>query len=300
MATASESSPRAILRPGRWRGVVAARQLLALPAFGWTILFFLVPLGILLVYSFGQIDIITFKLRFGWTLSNYGQIGQALYRNAILRSLALSGGATAACLLIGFPVAYYMSLQSRRRQRILLLAILVPFWTSFLVRAFAWVTLLSNGGPIQKILGVVGVVHGPLNVLYTPLAVGIGILYSYLPLMILPLYVALERIDPSLRAAAADLGANSWRTVLRVILPLAVPGIVAGCIMVGVPATGEYIVPAILGGGKTLMFGNVIASQFLDVGNFPLGSALAVALMAGMTVVLIATRRWVSNAEVAF
>jgi ABC-type spermidine/putrescine transport system permease subunit I len=300
VSLAPSVSPATITRARRWRAAIAPRQLLALPPFGWTLAFFLAPLGILLVYSFGQIDIITFKIRFGWTLSNYGQIGQSLYLNTILRSLTLSASATALCLVLGFPVAYYMSLQSQRRQRVLLLAILVPFWTSFLVRAFAWVTLLSNGGPIQGLLGDVGLVNGQLNVLYTPTAVGIGILYSYLPLMILPLYVALERIDPTLRAAAADLGANSWRTVFRVIVPLAVPGIVAGCIMVGVPATGEYIVPAILGGGKTLMFGNVIATEFLDVGNFPLGSALAVALMAGMTVVLVATRKRVASAEVTF
>jgi spermidine/putrescine transport system permease protein len=180
---------------------------------------------------------------------------------------------------------------------LLLLAVMIPFWTSFLVRTYAWVNLLANQGLLQHLGERLGIFHGDLNILYTPSAIGIGLVYSYLPLMVFPLYVALERIDPALPQAASDLGASRHRVFLRVTLPLAMPGVIAGCIIVGIPATGEYVVPAILGGGKTLMYGNVVASQFFDVGNFPFGAALAVSLMTAMTAVVIVTRRRASGLE---
>lgn len=266
------------------------RHGLALPSLGWTVLFFIAPLAVLFVYSFGQIDIVTFQMRFGWTLSNYERIGSELYLTAILRSFMMSVGATLVCLLIGYPVAYTISRQPARRQTLLLIGIMIPFWTSFVVRSYALVTLLSDSGPIAGVARALGIVDGPLNILYTPVAVAIGILYDYLPLMILPLYVALERIDPALREAAGDLGATGWRVFRRVIFPLSVPGVIAGCILVGIPATGEYVIPAILGGGKTLMYGNIVADQFLAVGDYPFGSALAVGLMAIMTVALLLGR----------
>jgi ABC-type spermidine/putrescine transport system permease subunit I len=280
-------------RPVAW----ARRQSLVLPSLAWTLLFFIVPLGIMVVYSFGQRDVVTLDLYWGWTLQNYADIGSSLYMNAIVRSIVLSITATALCLVIGFPVAYYISRQTPRRQTVLLLAIMVPFWTSFLVRAYAWVNLLANEGPLQGIGETLGIVHGSLDVLYTSTAIGIGLVYSYLPLMVFPLYIALERIDPHLLEAASDLGARRHRAFRRVTLPLAMPGIVAGCIIVGIPATGEYVVPAILGGGKTLMYGNVVASQFFEAGNFPFGAALAVSLMTAMTVVLVVSRRRVARLE---
>jgi spermidine/putrescine transport system permease protein len=278
-------------------GAVRSKFLLGLPSFSWTLVFFLVPIGLLLAYSFGQIDIITFKVQWGWTLGNYGDVFDPLYLRTIGRSLLLALAGTIAALILGFPMAYYISLQSGRRQLLLLLAVMVPFWTSFLVRTYAMTNILAKGGPVDTVWGWLG--GDPLNVLYTPWAVGLGILYSYLPLMILPLYVALERIDPAVREAAADLGASGWRTLRRVVIPLARPGIVAGCILVGVPATGEYVVPVILGGGKTLMYGNVVAEQFQTVGNYPFGAALSITLMAALTVVVLVLRRGASRGEVA-
>jgi spermidine/putrescine transport system permease protein len=234
---------------------------------------------LLIGYSLGHIDIITFTVHWGWTLDSYKQVFQSLYLSAIGRSLLLSTAATAACLVVGFPIAYYISLQHGRRQLILLVAIIVPFWTSFLVRTYAMTNLLGyhwlGGGKL----------------LYTPVAVALGIFYSYLPLMILPLFVALERIDPSLREAASDLGASGFRRLRRVILPLAMPGVVAGCILVGVPSTGEYVIPQILGGGKVLMYGNVVADQFQTTGDYPFGSALSVSLMAVLTIAVLIVRR---------
>jgi ABC-type spermidine/putrescine transport system permease subunit I len=274
-----------------------ARLLLALPAFGWTVLFFLVPLAILTVYSFGQIDFVTLEIRFGWTLDNYVRITDDLYLSTIMRSLFLSVATTVACVVIGFPVAYYISQQKSSFQRLLVLAIMVPFWTGFLVRTYALVNLLSNGGPIEDIAHSLGLLDGALNLLYTPTSVAIGIIYGYLPLMILPIYVVLERIDPTLRDAAADLGASGRRIFRRIVIPLAKPGIIAGCIIVGIPATGEFVIPAILGGNKTLMYGNVVANQFLGVGDTPFGSALAVSLMGLLTVAILVLRRRVTTAE---
>jgi spermidine/putrescine transport system permease protein len=290
----ADEPPRS--RLGGW-AASARRQLLLLPAAAWTLLFFLVPLGIMVVYSFGQRDVLTLELYWGWTVENYVEIADSLYLSSITRSLILSATATALCLVIGFPVAYYISRQPRRRQNLLLLAIMIPFWTSFLVRTYAWVNLLANEGLLQRLGEKLGLVDGTLDVLYTPTAIGIGLVYSYLPLMIFPLYVALERIDPALREAAADLGARRYRVFRRVTLPLAMPGVIAGCILVGIPATGEYVVPAILGGGKTLMYGNVVATQFFEVGNFPFGAALAVSLMTAMTVVLVLSRSRAARLE---
>lgn len=283
----TDEPPRS--RLGGWTAATR-RLLLVLPTGAWTLLFFLVPLAIMAVYSFGQRDVLTLKVYWGWTFQNYVEIIDPLYLGSVIRSLILSATATALCLVIGFPVAYFISRQPRRRQNLLLLAIMIPFWTSFLVRTYAWVNLLANEGLLQRAGEKLGLVHGSLDILYTPTAIGIGLVYSYLPLMVFPLYVALERIDPALREAAADLGARRYRVFLRVTLPLAMPGVIAGCILVGIPATGEYVVPAILGGGKTLMYGNVVASQFFEVGNFPFGAALAVSLMTVMTIVLVLSR----------
>ena len=273
-----------------WRTRLRPQVLLALPGFAWTSLFFLAPLALLLVYSLGQIDVITFHVSWGWTLESYRRIGDRLYLEPILRSILLSGVATILCLLIGFPVALWISRLSGRRQTLALVAVMIPFWSSFVVRTYALVNLLGDGGPLADGLSALHLTSDAPGVLYTPLAIAIGIVYSYLPLMILPLFVALERIDPSLLQAAADLGAAGHRTFRRVVLPLAAPGIIAGCILVGIPATGEYTIPAILGGGKSLMVGNVIADEFLKVGDYPFGSALAMTLMVALTVMLVVAR----------
>jgi spermidine/putrescine transport system permease protein len=158
------------------------------------------------------------------------------------------------------------------------------------VRTYAMVNLIDNGGPLEDVLHTLHVWSGPLNILYQPKGIALGIVYSYLPLMVLPIYVSLERIDYALMDAAGDLGANPRRTFRRVTLPLAMPGVAVGCIIVGIPALGEYVIPEILGGGKTLMLGNVITDQFLSVGDYPFGSAIAVALMAVMAAALVLAR----------
>lgn len=276
----------------------SGRHLLAVPALAWWLLLFVAPLALLVLYSFGQLDIITFKISFGWTLHNYASLNNGIYLATIGRSLLLALGATAGCLALGLPVAFFMSRQGPRTQRLLVLAVLLPFWASFVIRTYAWINVLDDRGPIANALRAVGLLHGDLGIVYTPLSIGIGMTATYLPLMILPLFVALERVPSSLLQSAADLGATNLRTMLRVVLPLAKPGVYAGCLLVGVPATGEYVIPAILGGGKTLMLGNVIADQFQTTGDYPFGAALAVSFMAALTVFLLVVRRRQTAAEV--
>jgi ABC-type spermidine/putrescine transport system permease subunit I len=266
------------------------RQLLVLPTVGGVFVFFLVPLGLILAYSLAQIDLITYDIRFAWTLENYRSLADPLYFHTLLRSILLSLGTTFGCLLVGFPLAYFISRQPAKVQRLLLVLVLVPFWTSFVVRTYSIETLLQNGGPIDRMLHAAGVIDGSLNVLYTPWAIAIGIVYSYLPTMVLPIFVGLQRVENDVLEGAADLGARPRRAFRRVTLPLAMPGVVVGCLIVGIPAMGEYVIPEILGGGKTLMLGNVITAQFLDVGNLTFGSAIAVALVAALSLVLLARK----------
>jgi spermidine/putrescine transport system permease protein len=278
-------------RPGARRSrAPGARNALLLPSLLWTAAFFFAPLALLGLYSLGQIDIITFQVNWGWTLESYRRIDDPLYIEPIVRSVVLSLGATLGCLVVGFPVALWISRLRGRQQTLALVAVMIPFWSSFVVRTYALVNLLEDGGPLARVLHAVGVSSLSPNIMYTPTAITIGIVYSYLPLMVLPLFVALERIDPALLHAAADLGASRRRAFERVVLPLAAPGVIAGCILVGIPATGEYVIPAILGGDKTLMLGNVIADQFLKVGDYPFGSALAMTLTAVLTALLLIGR----------
>ena len=267
-----------------------ARGLLVLPTVLWMLVFFAVPLGMVIVYSFASISLITYDISFGWTLSNYRQIHDPLYFDTLTRSLFLSAATTFGCLLLGFPLAYFISRQPRRAQRLLLVLVIIPFWSSFIVRTYAVVNLIDNGGPLQDMLHALRITSGPLDILYTPKGIAVGIIYAYLPLMVLPIYVSLERIDYALIDAAGDLGANARRTFRRVTVPLAMPGVVVGCIIVGIPALGEYVIPSILGGDKTLMLGNVITDQYLAVGDIPFGSAIAVSLMAVMAAVLFLAR----------
>lgn len=264
-----------------------ARHLLLLPSLLWFTVFFLGPLVLVAVHSLGQVSLVTFQMRFGWTFQNYRDIGDPLYLHTLARSLVLAVSTTFLCAVIGFPLAYFASRQPERWQRVLLLLVIVPFWTSFVVRTYSLVYLLENGGPLDAFARRLGLVSKHLNFLYTPGSIGVGMVYSYLPLMILPIYVALDRVDRSVLEAASDLGASGAGLFLRVVLPLAMPGLVAGATIVGVSATGEYVIPEILGGGKTLMLGNIVADQFLNVGNYPFGSAIAVALLAVLAVALV-------------
>jgi spermidine/putrescine transport system permease protein len=207
------------------------------------------------------------------------------YLSIFSRSFLLSAGTTFWTLLIGFPSALYIALQAPKRRALLIFLVSIPFWTNLLVRTYSWILLLRNGGLIESGLESLGYRGGSLNLLYTDFAVQIGLVYSFLPFMVLPIYTSLEKLDWRLVEAAFDLGANRLSALRRVIVPLAWPGVISGCVLVFIPALGSFFVPELLGGSKALMIGNLIQNQFGASRNWPFGAALAFALLA---IVLIA------------
>ena len=208
------------------------------------------------------------------------------------RSLQLATLTTALTLLVSFPTALYMATLPRRWAMVLLFLITIPFWTNILLRNFAWILILREGGLLDQVLSWFGRPAGSLQILYTPVATGIGLTYSFLPFMILPVYVALERMDPRWIEAAFDLGATRYRALTRVVLPLAAPGIAAGAVLVFIPCLGAYVSPELLGGGKSLMIGNLVQAQFGAARNWPFGAALAMVLVALLLLALLAVKRW--------
>jgi spermidine/putrescine transport system permease protein len=252
--------------------------ILLLPATIWLLIFFIIPLIIVLVYSFlerGTYGGVTWE----FTLKNYQRLVNDLYLNIFWRSLGLASLTTLICLIIGYPLAFFIATSSTRWRNLLLFLVIIPFWTNFLVRTYAWMIILRSEGMINTILQSLSLIQEPLNLLFTPFAVIVGLIYGYLPFMILPLYATIERLNFSLVEAAQDLGANQIRTFFRIILPLTLPGIIAGSILVFIPALGAFITPDILGGAKTVMVGNLIQNQFLQARDWPFGSALSMGLM---------------------
>jgi spermidine/putrescine transport system permease protein len=252
---------------------------LLLPATAWLLIFFIVPLLIVLLYSFlerGTYGGITWE----FTLRNYQRLANGIYLGVLWRSIWLGLLTTIACLLIGYPLAFFIATRPPRWRNTLLLLVIIPFWTNFLVRTYAWIVLLRTEGVLNVALQNLQIVDKPLPLLFTPFAVTLGLIYGYLPFMVLPLYATIERFNFSLVEAAQDLGANDLRTFIRVVLPLTMRGIVAGSLLVFIPAVGAFVTPDILGGAKTLMVGNLIENQFLKARHWPFGSALSMLLMA--------------------
>jgi len=251
--------------------------LLLFPGTAWLVVFFILPVLIVLLYSFlerGTYGGVTWI----FTLSNYQRLFSGLFLGVIGRSLWLAFLTTAACLLVGYPLAFFIATRSPRWRNALLLLVIIPFWTNFLVRTYAWIILLRSEGVVNTALQSLQIISEPLNLLFTPFAVASGLIYGYLPFMVLPLYSSIERFNFSLVEAAQDLGANDIRTFWRVFLPLTTRGIVAGSILVFVPAVGAFITPDILGGSKTVMVGNLIQNQFMKARDWPFGSALSMLL----------------------
>ncbi len=260
------------------------RRWFLLPARLWMGLLFWTPLAIIVGYSFltrgayGGLDP-------PWTSGNYARIADPLYGKILLRSFAIALAATCVCLTLAFPVALSIS-RARRHRNLLLQLVMLPFWTSFLVRTYAWIFLLRDTGLFNTMLQSLGLIRQPLPLLYNDGAVLLGLVYGYLPFMVLPLYATIERIDPSLLEAASDLGAKPWTAVWRVIVPLAMPGIRAGSILVFIPCLGAYLTPDLLGGAKTVMIGNLVQNQFTTARDWPFGSALALVLMMLVTLLV--------------
>ena len=241
-------------------------------------LFFLVPLALVFAISFasrGTYGGIVWE----FTPANYVDLLHPLYGRILGQSLWYATVTTAICFVLGFPLAYVIARSPARWQPMLLLLVMLPFWTNFLVRTYAWMILLRHDGLIDRTLMVLGIVDRPLDLLYTPTAVVVGLVYGYLPFMVLPLYVAVERLDPLLVDAAWDLYASRWALLTRVVLPLTKPGIVGGCILVFIPSIGSFITPDLLGGARSMMIGNLIQHEYLVVRDWPLGSAVSFVLM---------------------
>ena len=224
--------------------------------------------------------------------SNYIRLLDPLYGKILVYSLGVGIETTVLCILIGYPLAYYIARAPARQRSLLLFLILVPFWTNFIIRIYAWIMILRAGGFLDDILQWAHITQSSLNLLYTPTAVMIGMIYEFLPFMILPLYSSLEKIEFSLLEAAADLGAPPWKVFLRVTLPLSVPGIIAGTILVFIPALGMFVIPDLMGGAKTILIGNVIRNQFLTARDWPFGAASSMILMVlTMVFTLFYTRK---------
>lgn len=248
-------------------------------------LLFVVPLGIIAAYS------LMTRGPYGgvmepWTAENYARLFDPLYLSILLRSVVYAAVATAVCVLMGFPLALFIS-RSGARKSVYLALVIVPFWTSFLVRTYAWMFLLRDTGLINTSLRWAGLIDQPLPLLYTPFAVMLGLVYGYLPFMVLPIFSTLERLDKSLLEAAADLGARPLDALFRITIPLAKPGILAGSLLVFISCLGAYLTPDLLGGGKTIMIGNVVQNQFTTARDWPFGAALSLILMLAVMAMLM-------------
>lgn len=248
-----------------------------------------VPLAIVAAYSllsrgaYGGVEA-------PWTRENYVRLFDPLYGGIFLRSAWISLLATAGCLVLGFPLALFIARSGPRRNLYLALVIL-PFWTSFLIRLYAWMFLLRDTGLVNTVLAALGAIHAPLPMLYNQGAVILGLIYGYLPFAVLPLYATLERQDPTLLDAAADLGASPWRALLRVTIPLSAPGLWAASILVFVPCAGTYLVSDLLGGSKTVLIGNLVQNQFTASRDWPFGAAASIVLIAAAIAMLVLMRR---------
>jgi putrescine transport system permease protein len=274
----------------------AGRRLVAgIPLF-WLLLFFLVPFIIVFKISFSEVRLAMppYAPLFQWLngmpvpklhLNNYAFLfTEPLYISSYLYSLKVAAVSTLCCLLIGYPMAYAIAHASPTWRNVLLMMIVLPFWTSFLLRVYAWIGLLKNNGVINNILLYFGLIHQPLPLLQTDFAVYIGIVYSYLPFMILPLYANLEKHDNTLLEAAADLGAHPVTAFLRITLPQSVAGIVAGSLLVFIPAVGEYVVPSLLGRTDQLMIGRILSDEFFENRDWPVASAVAILVLLALVI----------------
>ena len=229
-----------------------------------------------------------------FTLNNLIRATDQTFLKVIFTSILIATATALLSLLIGFPTALFISRLSRKWQIILIIAIILPYWTNFLVRTYAWLVLLNNEGIINKFLKNIGLIDQPIEMLYTPLAVIVGMTYLYLPLMILPIYAALEKVDKNLVEASLDLGSSAWKSLRTISIPLAMPGILIGLIFVFVPSMGNFVVPELLGGGKTVMIRNLVRDQFLKARDWPFGATFALILTI-ILVILISIQSRVSK-----
>ncbi len=282
--------------PGTRSGVIAAPYL-------WLLLFFAVPFVIILMISFARTQVgsppYTWLLEYvdgafslKLSLGNYAAlVKDSQYVLAYLSSIKIAVIATLFTLLIGYPMAYVISRMSPAARNVAMMLVVLPSWTSFLIRVYAWIGILDRNGLLNQVLLKIGVIDAPLQILYTPTAAYIGIVYCYLPFMVLPLYANLVKLDHRLLEAAYDLGARPWQAFLKITLPLSRTGIIAGCMLVMIPAVGEFVIPEMLGGPDTLMIGRVLWGEFFNNRDWPTASAVAIVMLALLLVPILLFNR---------
>ncbi|MGH8206317.1 MAG: ABC transporter permease subunit [Steroidobacteraceae bacterium] len=271
----------------------------------WLVLFFLVPFVIALKISFSQpvLAIPPYTPLLQWThahlpsirlhLDSYRRLfTDHLYLDSFLYSVRVAAGSTLCCLLLGYPMALAIARAPLRRRNLLLMLIILPFWSSFLLRVYAWIGLLQDNGVINHLLQLLHLTDHPIPMVNTTFAVYIGIVYSYLPFMVLPLYANLEKQDPALLEAAADLGARPWRAFWGVTVPLSLPGVMAGVLLVFIPAVGEYVIPSLLGPANQLMIGRVLSTEFFENRDWPTASVVAIAMLLVLLVPIVLLQRY--------
>ncbi|RMP68779.1 hypothetical protein ALQ18_01920 [Pseudomonas marginalis pv. marginalis] len=279
------------------RIVPSGKQVVIGIPFLWLFLFFALPFFIVLKISFAEADVaippyVEQKLQVVLNLANYSLLaGDELYIAAYLGSLKMAFFSTLLCLLIGYPMAYAIATARKEMQTVLVLLIMMPTWTAILIRVYAWMGILSNNGLLNGFLMSIGLINEPLQILNTNIAVYIGVVYSYLPFMILPLYANLVKHDQSLLEAASDLGSSTFNSFWKITVPLSKNGIIAGCMLVFIPVVGEFVIPELLGGPETLMIGKVLWQEFFNNRDWPVASALAVVMLAILIVPIILFNR---------
>jgi len=285
-------------------GLTGRGLVIAIPSL-WLLLFFLIPFIIVLKISFAETapSVPPYTPLFQWVEEHYVQLRlnfgnflflakDSLYIAAFLSSLKVASISTIFCLLIGYPMAYGIARATPAWRNVLMMLVILPFWTSFLVRVYAWMGLLRNNGVINNVLMSLGIINEPIVMMNTDFAMYVGIVYSYLPFMILPLYANLEKHDLTLLEAAVDLGSRPFRAFLQITLPLSKPGIIAGSMLVFIPAVGEFVIPRLLGGTDSLMIGRVLWDEFFSNRDWPVASAVAICLLVALVIPIMIFQRY--------
>jgi spermidine/putrescine transport system permease protein len=271
-------------------------NLMLVPGGAWLVLLFLVPLGIVLAVSFSE-STDTYLALYGWHPDNYSNVFDPLFVPVLLRSVGFALATVALCLLIGYPIAYYIARFGGRWKHVLIALVVVPFLVNYLVRTYAWVAILSDEGLVNGVITDAGLSENGVQFVNTPWAVIGGLVYGYLAFMILPLYAALDRMDPSLIEAGKDLYGSRWQTFRHVTWPAAFQGVAAGSVLVFLPAVGDFVAAQLLGGPGTYMVGNLVQQQFLEAGNWPFGSALTTVMMGFLLVFMLVYLRSAARAS---
>ena len=275
------------MSPGR---SLAAGTAFLLPPVSWLVAFFVLPMAAIVLYSVWRV--VDFNLVPDFTLENYEKLGRSLYLTVLWRTLKISLLVTLISLLAGYPVAYFLARKVRRFRLTLLMLVILPLWTSYLVRTYAWMLILGTNGVVNTAFRELGLIEEPISwLLYSDFAVTLALVHIYIPYLILPLYAVLEKIDGSLLEAARDLGGGRLRTFLHVTLPISLPGVATGCLFVFIPSMGSFVTPELLGGTRSILIGSIIAQQFGVAYDYPLGSAMSLAVM-GMILAAASVMLW--------